>query len=111
MSDPHVNIVYDRAHLIPGLPEFLIPFAGAHEDEVFDLVIGKFAFAENGVEKLGSATEWHLEPKGWSHARSGRLAIAAGATGHATDFGGIRAFLGMIAADVFFRGAVAEKRR
>src|SRR5260370_11514302 len=118
VGDAHVHVVHDDAHLVHGLAEFFIlsgdrravnAFARTDQDEVFDFVVGKFAFAKNGVEKFGGATQRHFEAHRRFDARSGGPAIAARTTSDAANLGTICAVFRVVAADIFFRGAVAKK--
>src|SRR5712692_9212753 len=80
VRDAHVDVINDDAELLHGLAEFLVTFSGTDQNEVFDFIVGKFALAENGVEKPGCAAHGNFEADSGLYVRMRRLAVAAGAT-------------------------------
>ena len=105
MSDAQVDFFEDDAHLIGGQAKLFVAFPGAEQDEIFDLVVGEFALVEDSVVKFGDAADRHFETNRGLYARSRGLAVAASAARDAAGFG-FAAFLCVIAAGVFFCGAV-----
>src|SRR4030095_5789505 len=96
-------------HLIHGLAELVVVFPGTNENEVFNLVVGKFAFAKNGVEEFCGAADRDLEADCGLHAGARRPAVAARAASHTTNLLTFGAFFDMISADILFRRTVAKK--
>ena len=115
MGDAHVYVIDHDAELIHGLPKFFVAFARAQQDEVFDLVVRKFALAKNRVRKFRLATDRNFEANRGLHRWRGGLAVAAGTARDAPRPAALRLFIlgsrfGIIAAGVFVRGAITAKR-
>ena len=113
VGDAHVDVVNDDAELIHGLAELFVAFSGAQEDEIFDFVVREFRFAKNHIGEFRHATQGNFETHGWLRAGSGRLAVPASTARDAARAAALGFFvlagLGVVAARIFFGGAVAQK--
>src|SRR5580765_3444662 len=101
VSDAHIDVVDHHAHLVHRLSKVVVTFSRAHQYEVFDFVVGKFALAENGVQKFGGAANRNFEAHRGLHTECGLLTVAAGAARDAAKCSSLSALFGMIAANVF----------
>src|SRR2546430_266716 len=77
VRDAHVDVVDYDAELVHRLAKFLVAFAGAQQDEILDLIIGKFALAKHRVRKSRRSTSGNLEADRRLRARCRGLAVAA----------------------------------
>src|ERR1700688_224800 len=109
MRDAHVNVVDHHAELIHGLAEFFVTLAGAQQHEVFDIVVGEFGVAEDHVVESCFSADGDFEANRGLGSRRRRLSIAAAAAHHAANLAAFAAIFGVVAADIFFSGAVTEK--
>jgi hypothetical protein len=111
MRNAHVDIVHHRAELIHGLAKLFFSLARTHQHEILDFIIREFSFAKHGVQELGSSTHRYFETNRWFNPCRGRFSVAARTARNAPHLRGFRTLHGMIAAYIFFRQAIAEKRR
>jgi hypothetical protein len=109
MSDAHVDVVDDDAELVHRLAKFFVALAGAEQHEIFDIVVGKFGVAENHVVESCFSADGNFEANRGLGSGGGWDSVAATAANHAANLGAFGAVVGVVAADIFFRGAVTEK--
>src|ERR1700675_3967284 len=109
MSDAHVDVIDDDTEMVHRLAKFFVTLSGAEQHEVFDIVVREFGIAEYHVVKSCFSGEGDFKANCGPGSRRGRNAIAAAAANHAANLAAFGAIFGVIAADIFFRGAVTEK--
>src|SRR5262249_28652693 len=108
VSDAHVDVVHNHAHLIRGEAPFFVISSRAQQYKVFDLVVGEFPLAEDAVVELGRSAEGNLESDSRFDARGPGLSVAAGTGADATCFFAF-SLHSVIAACVLFGSTVTEK--
>ena len=108
-GDAHIDVVDHHTHLVHGLAKLLALFSGAHQNEIFHLIVGKLALAENGIEEFCRPAHRHFEADRRLCAWRGWLAVAARAAYHAAHLLPFRAFYRVVAAHIFFGRATAQK--
>ena len=112
VRDAHVDVVDHRTELIHGLAVVFLTFTGAQQNKIFNVVVGKFAIAENSVLNFGGAAERDFEAhRGFRAGRRG-FPVATGAARDAADLRALRGLAGfrrMVATGIFFRGAIAQE--
>src|SRR5439155_13858129 len=102
--------------LIHRLAKFFVAFSRAQQYEILNLIVRKLALAKNRVRKLGRPAHGYFEADCRLRAWGRRLPVSAGAARNAPRPGPFRLLnlarplrLGIIAAGVFVRGAIAEE--